>query len=145
MEKIYMPIENFTTQTRAIIPKMGTMKHLKWDTMQLQLRLILRKFLMLHGEKVWFVNFTKQVIVTLLTILDSFLTNRYSWNLVNGYISEWFESDFGLPQRSILIPVPFVVFSGDISADRVKSTYNFQTDPLNIHQINPNMLTTTHG
>ena len=83
--------------------------------------------------------------VTLQTILDSFLTNRYSWNLVNGYISEWFESDFGLPQRSILIPVPFVVFSGDISADRVKSTYNFQTDPLNIHQINPNMLTTTHG
>ena len=33
-----------------------------------------------------------------LTILDSFLTNRFSRNLVNGYISEWFESNFGLPQ-----------------------------------------------
>ena len=32
----------------------------------------------------------------LLTVLDSFLTNRFSRNLVNGCITEWFESDFGL-------------------------------------------------
>ena len=29
----------------------------------------------------------------LLTILDSFLTNRFSRNLVNGYVSQWFESN----------------------------------------------------
>ena len=31
-----------------------------------------------------------------LAILDSFLTNRFSRKLVNGYVSEWFESDIGL-------------------------------------------------
>ena len=30
----------------------------------------------------------------LLTILDSFLTNRFSRNLVNSYVSEWFESNY---------------------------------------------------
>ena len=33
----------------------------------------------------------------LLTILGSSLTNRFSGDLVNCYIKEWFESDFGFP------------------------------------------------
>ena len=57
----------------------------------------------------------------LLTILDSFLTNRFSRNLVNGYISEWFESNCGIPQGSILSPVLFLVFTGDLSADLANS------------------------
>ena len=65
----------------------------------------------------------------LLTILDSFLTNRFSRNLVNGYISEWFESNFGLPQWSILSPVLFLIFTGDLSADPAKSNLQLPSCP----------------
>ena len=57
----------------------------------------------------------------LLTIFGNFLTNRFSRNLVNGYISEWFESDFGLPQESILSPVLYLVITGDFSSDPANS------------------------
>ena len=42
----------------------------------------------------------------LLTILDSLLTNRFSRNLVKGYVSEWFESNYGLPQGALLHFLP---------------------------------------
>ena len=53
----------------------------------------------------------------LLTILDGFLINRFSRNLVNGYFNEWLESDVGLPQGSILSSVLFLPFIGNLSAD----------------------------
>ena len=65
----------------------------------------------------------------LLTILDSFLTKRFSRNLVHGYISEWFESDFRLPWRSILSLVLFPVFTGDLSADPAKSNLQLPKCP----------------
>ena len=67
----------------------------------------------------------------LLTILDSFLTNRFSRKLVNGYISEWFESDIGLPRGSILSPVllVFLVFSDDLLADPAKSNLQLPNCP----------------
>ena len=82
----------------------------------------------------------------LLTILDSFLSNRFSRNLVNGYVSEWLESNYGLPQGSILSPVLCLVFTGDLSADPAKSNYNFLIAPLNIHLMNPSIqMTATYG
>ena len=36
----------------------------------------------------------------LQTILGSFLINRFSRNLVNCYVSEWFENNSRLPQGS---------------------------------------------
>ena len=89
--------------------------------MELQLWPTLRELLMLNREKGWFINFTKQVLKACLTILDSFLANRFSRNLVNGYISKWFKSNSGLPQGSILSPVLFLDFTGDHSADPAKS------------------------
>ena len=65
----------------------------------------------------------------LLTILDSFLTNRFSRNLVNGYVSEWFESNYRLPQWSILSPALFLVFNGDLSADSAKSNLQLPNRP----------------
>ena len=53
----------------------------------------------------------------LLTILDGFIINRFSRNLVNGYFSEWLESDFGLPQVSIHSSVLFLPFTGNLCAD----------------------------
>ena len=71
----------------------------------------------------------------LLRILDRFLTNRFSRNLVNGYVSEWFESNNGLSQGSILSPVLFLVFTGDLSADPAKSNLQFPNCPSK-HQPN---------
>ena len=65
----------------------------------------------------------------LLTILDSFLRNRFSGNLVNGYISEWSESNYGLPQGYILSPVLFLVSTGDLSADPTKSNLQLPNFP----------------
>ena len=65
----------------------------------------------------------------LLAIFDSFLTNRFSRNLVYGYVSEWFESNYGLPQGSILSPVLFLVFTGDPSADPAKSNLQLPNCP----------------
>ena len=66
----------------------------------------------------------------LLTILDSFLTNRFSRSLVIGYVKEWFESDFKLLQGSILSPVLFLVFTGDPSADPAKSNLQLPNCPI---------------
>ena len=65
----------------------------------------------------------------LLIVLDSFLTNIFSRNLVNGYVSEWLESNYGLPQRSILSPVLCLVFTGDLSADPAKSNLQLPNCP----------------
>lgn len=54
----------------------------------------------------------------LLTIRDSFFTKRFPRNLVNCFISEWFEIDVGISQDSTLKSVLFLVFSADLSADR---------------------------
>ena len=65
----------------------------------------------------------------LLTIPDSLLISRFCRNLVNGYTSEWLESDFELPQGSILSPVLFLVFTGDLSADPAKSNLKLPNCP----------------
>ena len=70
----------------------------------------------------------------LLTILDSYLTNRFSRNLVNGYASKGFESNYRLPQGSILSPVLLILPS---------PTENFLIAPLNIYPMNPSVQTTT--
>ena len=69
-------------------------------------------------------NYKAGVKGMLLTIFDRFLTYRFSRNPVNAYVSEWFESNVGLPHGSILSPVLFLVFTDDFSADPSKS--NFQ-------------------
>ena len=78
----------------------------------------LRKLLMLHGGQGLIYKFYKAGVKgILLTIHDSFLTKRFPRNLVNCFISEWFEIDVGISQDCILKSVLFLVFSGDLSAD----------------------------
>ena len=66
-------------------------------------------------------NYKAGVKGMLLIIFESFLTYRFSRNPVNGDVSEWFESNFGLPHGSILSPVVSLVFTDDFPADPSKS------------------------
>ena len=66
----------------------------------------------------------------LLTFLDCFLTNLFCGNLINGYISEWFESNFGACQGFILSSALFLVIAGDLSSDPAKSNLKLPNCPF---------------
>ena len=43
----------------------------------------------------------------LLSVFSSFLSDRYSRNLVNSHTSDWVQTTLGVPQGSILSPLIF--------------------------------------
>ena len=118
-----MPIQNFTTHPMLLLQWYWLwVKHLTWKTTESQLWPALTELSMLQQEKDWFINFTKQVFIgTLVTFLHSFLSNKFSRNLANGYISDGLKAISDFLRGSILSPVLFLVFSGDLSADPAKS------------------------
>ena len=60
----------------------------------------------------------------LLSVFSSFLTDRYSRNLVNSHTSDWFETITGVPQGSILSPLIFLVYTADLSMEESSNTEN---------------------
>ena len=124
MEKIYMPIEHFAIHPMPLfIPMIETMCE----------KLNMRHYgaaVMANLEGAFGATWRIVLIYKLykagvkdmlLTILDNFLTNGLSRNLLNGYVSEWFESNFELPQESIFSPALFLVLTDDLAADPAKS------------------------
>ena len=53
----------------------------------------------------------------LLSVFCSFLQDRFSRNLVNSYSSDWFLTDVGVPQGSLLSPLIFLVYTSDLTME----------------------------
>ena len=58
---------------------------------------------------------------SLLSLLESFLSNRFQRVLPNGEASEWLPVKVGVPQDSILDPLFFLIYINDLSDDLVST------------------------
>ena len=57
----------------------------------------------------------------LLSVFHSFLNDRQSRNLVNTHTSNWFQTNTGVPQGSILSPLIFLIYTADLTMEEVLS------------------------
>ena len=55
----------------------------------------------------------------LLSVFSSFLSDRYSRNLLNSHTSDWFQTTLGVPQGSILSSLMFLLFTADLTMEKV--------------------------
>ena len=65
---------------------------------------------------------------SLLSLIESFLSNRVQRVLLNGQTSEWLSVKAGLPQGSILGPLFFLIYINDLSDDIVSTVKLFADD-----------------
>ena len=70
----------------------------------------------------------------LLTLIKSFLMNRFQRVVLNGQISSWMEVLAGVPQGSILGPLFFFIFINDIP-DQIQSNIKIFADDTSIFSI----------
>ena len=65
---------------------------------------------------------------SLLSLMESFLSNRFQRVLLNGQTSEWLPVKSGVPQGSILGPLFFLIYINDLSDDIVSTVELFADD-----------------
>ena len=65
---------------------------------------------------------------SLLSLIESFLSNRFQRVLLNGQTSEWLPVKAGVPQGSILGPLFFLIYINDLSDDLVSTIKLFADD-----------------
>ena len=65
---------------------------------------------------------------SLLSLIESFLSNRFQRVLLNGQTSEWLPVKAGVPQGSILGPLFFLIYINDLSDDIVSTVELFADD-----------------
>ena len=76
----------------------------------------------------------------LLTLIQSFLTNRKQRTVLNGKCSNWKEIKAGVPQGSILGPLFFLLYMNDFTDD-LKCNIKLFADDTSIFRVvdNPNV------
>ena len=70
----------------------------------------------------------------LLFLLNSYLSNRRQRVLINGVESDLGEIEFGVPQGSVLGPLPFLIYINDLEMG-IKSHINFLADDTSLFSI----------
>ena len=63
-----------------------------------------------------------------LKLIESFLSNRFQWVVLNGQSSSWTPVYAGLPQGSILGPLFFLIYINDLSKDISSTVKLFAND-----------------
>ena len=95
----------------------------------LQFLLICRVLLMHCGGKGALYKLHKAGITNkVLSVFSSFLTDRLYRNLVNSYTSDWAGTTTGVPQRSLLRPFIFLVFTADMTLEEPEQTPEIPTE-----------------
>ena len=54
-----------------------------------------------------------------LSVFSSFLSDRYSRNLLNSHTNDWFQTTLEVPQGSILSPLICLVYTDDLTMEEV--------------------------
>ena len=70
----------------------------------------------------------------LLRILSDFLSNRKQRLVLNGQNSSWTNVHMGVPQRSTLGPLLFLIYINDL-ADDLSSNVNFFADDTSLFSV----------
>ena len=95
----------------------------------LQFLLICRVLLMHCGGKGALYKLHKAGITNkVLSVFSSFFTDRLYRNLVNSYTSDWACTTTGVPQRSLLRPFIFLVFTADMTLEEPEQTPEIPTE-----------------
>ena len=71
-----------------------------------------------------------QLLLDLLDLIGSFIENRFQRVVLNGQTSEWLPDRAGVPQRSILGPLFFLIYINDLSIDIISTVKLFADDTL---------------
>ena len=69
-----------------------------------------------------------------LNLIESFLSNRFQWVVLNGQSSSWTPVYAGVPQGSILGPLFFLIYINDLSKD-ISSTVKLFADDTSIFSV----------
>ena len=69
-----------------------------------------------------------------LNLIESFLSNRFQWVVLNGQLSSWTSVYAGVPQGSILGPLFFLIYINDLSKD-ISLTVKLFADDTSIFSV----------
>ena len=70
----------------------------------------------------------------LLKLFQNYLSNRKQRVVLNGFSSDYFSIDYGVPQGSVLGPLLFLIYINDLEKN-IKSNVNYCADDAMLFSI----------